>query len=205
MRIWIALLVSVFSKAHAQTETETAFLETALGSWSSQEQSVDETYSWVNSELARIWTDDEDGIWIYQENTIYAPDPETLPETEPEPYFQVVIHLRDLGDGLLHTTTHRIVDRASARQYSLGNLAEFNSDWLGEVACMGKMQQVADGFWNGAATCPNNFRGGAKVESRSVYAPGAYVNWDRGFNAAGEHIWGPAQGGYIFKRVEEEE
>ena len=31
---------------------------------------------------------------------------------------------------------------------------------------------------------------------------GYYVNWDRGFDAEGAHVWGPADGGYIFEKKE---
>ncbi len=205
MRWLLFGLLGLAAPAFAQTATETAYLETALGEWSTKAQSVDNGYDWVGSQKWQVFPDAGDGVWIYQENAIYGANPDAKVDNAPPPYFQVVVHFRDLGDGLLHTTTYRVSDRAAARQFSTGDLTAFDRSWLGEVACMGEMQRVGEGFWQGSATCPNGYKGGVKVESRSVLSPGHYVNWDRGFNAAGDHIWGPATGGYIFKRMEDKE
>jgi hypothetical protein len=65
---------------------------------------------------------------------------------------------------------------------------------------MSTLQRIGEGHYTGAAGCPNAYKGGVRVDSRSVRTPDTYVNWDRGFDADGELIWGPADGGYIFKR-----
>ncbi|MEM9054930.1 MAG: CpcT/CpeT family chromophore lyase [Pseudomonadota bacterium] len=205
MRRWVFGFALLGLPAAAQTATEAAYLEDALGLWSSAEQSSDPGYDWVQSEKWRILEDRTEGVWIYQENAIWGPNAETVPEEAPQPYFQVVIQFRDLGQGLLHTTTYRVKDRAGALSFSRGEADAFDADWIGEVACMGLVQRIGEGFWNGQARCPNGYKGGVRVESYSVRAPGQHVNWDRGFNAAGEHIWGPAEGGYIFKRREDAE
>jgi hypothetical protein len=190
--------------AMADTPHEAEFANQSVGHWSSKAQSVEEAYSWVDSRTFRILEDREDGVWLYQQNAIVGPDPDSGPEdgSVPPPYFQVVIQFRDMGDGNLHTTTYRMTDRAGGIAFARGEAA-FNEEWMGEVACMGTMQRISAGFWSGETECPNNFRGGVKVDSRSIRTPDSYVNWDRGINAEGEHIWGPAAGGYRFERVEE--
>jgi hypothetical protein len=35
-----------------------------------------------------------------------------------------------------------------------------------------------------------------------VHAEG-FTNWDRGFTAEGEHVWGPRGGGYEFVRLDD--
>lgn len=202
MRTVILCLTFLSAPAFAQTATEAAYMETSLGEWSSKAQSADEDYSWVASQKWQMLPDADNGIWIYQENTILGDNPDAEASDNPPPYFQVAIHFRDLGDGVLHTTTHRVSNRMAAREFARGDVSDFDQSWLGEVACMGRIQQIADGFWQGTATCPNGYKGGVKVESRSVMAPDYFVNWDRGFDADGKHIWGPVSGGYIFKRVE---
>ena len=196
-----ALTVSTLS-ANAETALEAEYLEATLGAWSTKAQSVDARYDWVGSEKWRILVEDETGIWIYQENTIFGPNPEVEFGATPPPYFQVAVHLRDLGEGLLHTTTYRVADRASARAFATGEIDRFERGWLGDVACMGRMERVGDGFWNGSATCPNGYKGSVRLDSRSIFAPGYFVNWDRGFDASGAHSWGPKTGGYIFRKVE---
>ncbi len=191
--------------APAAADTAAEFAESAAGSWSSAEQSADPGYDWVESEVRQIWPDREEGVWLYQENAIIAASPEVPVEGDPKarPYFQVVVHIQDVGGGTLHTTTYRVADRAAAKgTWSAPDT--FSPDWLGEVSCMGSMQRVGEGFWRGETTCPNNYRGAARVVSMSVRSPGAHVNWDRGFDAEGNHVWGPAEGGYIFKRKDAE-
>lgn len=201
----VGLAVACAFSSAADTAHEAEYLDATLGVWSTEAQSSDEAYDWVGSHKWRILPEEDNGVWVYQENTIFGANTEAAPAESPAPYFQVAIHFRDLGDGLLHTTTYRVADRAAARGFATGQSAQFDRAWLGEIACMGQMQRVSVGFWSGAATCPNGYKGGVKVESRSVFAPGYFVNWDRGFDANGDHIWGPASGGYIFEKIEDEE
>ncbi len=203
MRFLLCLCLGFLPPAIAQSATEQAYLGDALGLWSSETQSIDERYDWVVSERWRIFPEDQNGVWLYQENTIVASGPGPMPEVMPEPYFQIVVNYRDLGDGLLHTTSYRVADRSAARKVATEPAAEFKREWLGGIACMGQLQSVGAGFWHGGATCPNGYKGGVKVESQSVRAPDYFVNWDRGYDENGIHIWGPADGGYIFNRVEE--
>lgn len=191
--------------APAAADTAAEFAQDAAGSWSSAAQSIDPGYDWVESEVRQIWPDREDGVWLYQENAIIAASPEAAIEGTPKarPYFQVVVHLQDVGGGALHTTTYKVADRAAAKG-AWSNPEAFSSDWLGEVSCMGSMHRVGQGFWRGETTCPNNYKGAARVVSLSVRSPGAHVNWDRGFDADGTHVWGPADGGYVFERKETE-
>jgi len=62
------------------------------------------------------------------------------------------------------------------------------------------------GRFEGATTgsgCRNSYKGASYAISQSVLTADEMVNWDRGFNAAGELVWGPAAGGYQFRRVDE--
>lgn len=196
--------------AHAQTAAD--FAAQAEGRWSSAEQSASAAYDYVYSETVRIWPERTDGVWVYQQNWVIGPNTSEVPRysvrLSEAPYFQVVIQLRDFGDGEVHSTTYRL-SGAEAREGAWyvrpGSDVAFDEAWLGEVACMGRQQAIAPGFWEGAANCPNGYKGGVRVDSRSIRTPDTYVNWDRGFDADCNHIWGPAGGGYIFKRMEDGE
>ena len=181
------------------------FAALAVGSWSSREQSADPRYDWVNSETVRILRDRSDGIWLYQENAILAraPDEAVPPDALDRPYFQVVIQLRGLGHERIHSTTYRLDSpeaRAGARGIGRDPSPDLEEDWIGSVACMGVIDRVGMEYWQGSLDCPNTFRGGVKVDSRTIRTPDTYVNWDRGFDAEGNHVWGPSAGGYIFRR-----
>jgi hypothetical protein len=61
------------------------------------------------------------------------------------------------------------------------------------------------GRFEGATTgsgCRNSYKGASYAISQSVLTADEMVNWDRGFNAAGELVWGSAAGGYQFRRVD---
>ena len=203
-----SILISLSSLAIigiAQADTAVRFAEHAVGAWTSAEQSSDPGYDWVESEMVRIWPDREDGVWLYQENAILGAspdDPDRDDAAKEKPYFQVVIHIRDLGGNQVHTATYRVADRAAAKG-AWRTPDAFEPAWLGEVSCMGEMEEVGAGYWRGGTECPNSFRGAVRVVSKSIRSPGAYVNWDRGLDADGNVVWGPPDGGYIFKRKED--
>jgi len=211
--VWVmagALALAACASAEENTvaanrDAALEFAQIALGSWSSRAQSADPAYDWVESETVRVLTDRADGVWLYQENAVLAASPDASPVAgaKDQPYFQVVIQLQALGDGEVHTTTYRL-DTAQARVGAKGLWRDpsrvFDPDWIGTVACMGHMSRVSEGFWQGAVICPNGYKGGVKVDSRSIRTPDAYVNWDRGFDLSGRQVWGPASGGYIFNR-----
>jgi CpeT protein len=203
-----SLIAALALATTANAQNAADFADQAVGEWTTIEQSASPDYDWVYSEILRIWPERRDGVWLYQHSWIIASDPDAAPaysvRASQPPYFQVVIQLRDFGDGAVHTTTYRLSGdgaRTAARDLSpSAESIDFDEDWLGEVACMGHQQSLAPGYWEGAASCPNAYRGGVRVDSRSIRAPGVYVNWDRGFDADGDLVWGPPEGGYIFKR-----
>jgi uncharacterized protein (DUF1330 family) len=51
--------------------------------------------------------------------------------------------------------------------------------------------------------CGNAYKGAAYALSQATLTPTEMINWDRGFAADGELRWGPAAGGYRFRRVDE--
>ena len=61
---------------------------------------------------------------------------------------------------------------------------------------------MAAGHWIGRTeSCANNYKGAAFMQSLSIAEHDLYANWDRGFDAAGNRVWGPANGGYVFRRL----
>jgi uncharacterized protein (DUF1330 family) len=53
------------------------------------------------------------------------------------------------------------------------------------------------------ARCRNSYKGASYAISQSVLTADEMLNWDRGFDANGNLVWGPAAGGYRFRRVGE--
>ena len=74
------------------------------------------------------------------------------------------------------------------------------------VGCDTVVTRAGTGRFEGATVgnrCRNSYKGASYAISHSVLTVDEMVNWDRGFNAAGELVWGPAAGGYRFRRVGE--
>lgn len=185
-------------------------LSLSTGSWTSRDQSSAPGYDWVESETVRILTERVDGVWLYQENAMLAASADEAPGpgAKAQPYFQVVIQLRSLGPGEVLATTYRLAGpeaASGARGIWASPGRAFDPGWIGETACMNRMHRVAEGFWQGTAECPNTYKGAVKVDSRSIRTRAAYVNWDRGFDAEGRLVWGPATGGYVFTLKEDTE
>ncbi len=200
----LAVLLPAFAGEDSQ-DAALDFAALSEGSWTSLAQSADPGYDWVESETVRIMSERGDGVWLYQENAIMAasPDADIPRDAKSKPYFQVVIRLQSLGPDQVHTTTYRLETpeaRSGAKGQWRTGAGVFDPAWVGAPACMGQMRRVAEGYWQGAAECPNTYKGAARVDSRSVRTPDTYVNWDRGFDGEGQNVWGPPRGGYIFKR-----
>lgn len=187
-----------------EADTPAQFANDAVGSWTSVTQSADPDYDWVESEIVRVLPE-RTGVWLYQENAILgASGDDAGPEAaarKAAPYFQVVVHLQPMRDGGLSTTTFKIADRAAARS-AWQDASAFDPAWIGEESCNGRVERIGEGFWQGTASCPNSYKGAVRMVSKSVRAPGMAVNWDRGFDADGNVVWGPVEGGYIFERKE---
>ncbi|MFN7053943.1 CpcT/CpeT family chromophore lyase [Hyphomonas sp.] len=206
----LAALAAALIAAPALADPATEFAEIAAGSWTSRAQSADPRYDWVESETVRILPDRTDGVWLYQENAILAASPDETPAdgAKDRPYFQVIVQLRAIGPFEVHSTTYRL-DTPEAREGARGIWRAggegFDPAWIGTMACMSGLTRISEGYWTGGADCPNNWRGGVKVDSRSIRTPDAYVNWDRGMDADGQQIWGPRAGGYVFLRKDPQE
>lgn len=203
----LLVLAGLFQVLPTQADTASDFAADAIGVWNNAEQSDDAGYDFVHIEVSHVSFPGSEGVWLLQQNWIIGETASgtdsALPDGGPAPYLQVIIHLRDFGDGRLHTSTYRLATpdgTAGALLIHPSKSGSIEPDRIGNLVCMGNIQRIALGFWDGAANCPNGYKGGVRVDSRSLRAPDTYVNWDRGFNVDGKHIWGPATGGYIFKR-----
>jgi hypothetical protein len=48
--------------------------------------------------------------------------------------------------------------------------------------------------------CKSDLNGALYATSEVALFPAAFLSWDRGFNAAGQQVWGATDGAYVFER-----
>jgi hypothetical protein len=178
------------------------YASVVVGSFTSAEQSsMSEGYGTVENETRRIWPERTDGVWLYSENAWMGDTPsEVDPSAKDTPYFQSITRIYPAGPGMVLTEAYGVADRGAAKG-GWRNPEAFKPEWLGEKNCSGQLERVAHGYWMGAFSCINTFRGASYLRSKRVRTPDSYANWDAGIAADGSHVWGPARAGYIFKRV----
>ncbi len=171
-----------------------------VGSFSSEAQAKqDARYDAITWHVSEIWDDDDPTErWLYSESWMAQ---------APAPYMQRVTRLRVGADGTI-----------SARRYTMPEAARFVGAWRdsarlaglkpGELTeltgCDIVIVRAGSGRFEGSTTgsgCRNNYKGASYAISQSMLTAQEMVNWDRGFTAAGELVWGPAVGGYRFRRV----
>jgi hypothetical protein len=204
------VIVSLFMAAPApsmttrpQAELE-EYAATATGSFSSARQaSADKRYDVAEAEVVRIWRDRTDGVWLYQEQAIIAGAGSAARASKEKPYFQRIGHIHRLADGSLRRDNY--VLKEPARFIGLGRrqgVAEPARADLGAAGCHNLIERVGSGhFFARTENCRNGYKGASTMTSLAVSTPERHVNWDRGFDAAGKHVWGPQAGGYVFDRV----
>jgi len=205
MKYWSVLLVlagaGVLQAANAAVLED--YVRLQVGSFSSEAQAKqDARYDTVTWHVAEIRVDEDPAErWLYTESWMAQ---------APAPYMQRVTRLRAEPDGTI-----------SARRYTVPEAAGFVGAWQdsarlaalkpGELTelpgCDIVIVRAGIGRFEGSTTgsgCRNTYKGASYAISQSALTADEMVNWDRGFNAAGELVWGPAAGGYRFRRVGEE-
>jgi hypothetical protein len=180
------------------------YAKVAVGSFSSAQQSArDPRYDAVEAEVVRIWPERNDGLWLYQEQAIVGGAGDAPGRSKAQPYFQRVGHVYLLPDGRLRRDNYTL--REPVRFVGFGRLPgarEPRFEDLGPAGCYNLIEKAAEGHYVGRVDqCRNSYKGAATMTSLAISAHDRYVNWDRGFDVAGNLVWGPAEGGYIFDRV----
>lgn len=207
MRILMAMAVAATLAAPAAAAPDAmveSYARSVIGSFDTRAQhAIDARYGIVEAVVARLWADDPDGAWLYQEQAVIDQAGKTEAQARATPYFQRIGHVVRTADSRLHRDNYVIVD--PARFVGLGRPGyagpvPTRAD-LGKAGCANQITLVAtDHFTATTDRCSNSYRDAATMLSLAITTPDTFVNWDRGFDAAGRVVWGPADGGYVFRR-----
>jgi CpeT protein len=202
MTAWIGLAIACALLPAARADVLDDYVRLQVGSFTSEAQArQDARYDAVTWHIAEIWPDDDPAErWLYTESW--------MPEA-PAPYMQRISRLQLAADGSI-----------SARRYMLPEAPRFVGAWrepgkfgglkasqLTDLpGCDGVITRAGAGRFEGTtvgARCRNSYKGASYALSQSVLTADEMMNWDRGFDANGALVWGPAAGGYRFRRVGE--
>ncbi len=170
------------------------------GSFSSAAQAVrDTSYLDIRLEMAPVWTERDDGHWLYVEQAV---------ATHPDrPYRQRVYHVVGEGDSLVRSDV-----------YEIPGPARFAGDWREKEplesltpdslelreGCSVYLRVTGAGHFVGGTAgtgCSSELRGAAYATSMIVLTPERLESWDRGFDQDGERVWGAETGPYVFRRT----
>lgn len=178
------------------------FARLSLGSFTSAAQAAaDGRYDVVEGEYHLLRSERDGAVqWLYQEQAIIRGD---RAAAKAKPYFQRVARITLQPDGTLTSESFALKEPARFVGFGQPGYAgptPTEAD-LGPPSCPARIERVAAGhFIARIDDCPNAWRGAVRMTSARVVTPDGFANWDRGFDAAGRQVWGPADGGYIFRR-----
>jgi uncharacterized protein (DUF1330 family) len=199
----VLAVAALVSAAPAGASALDDYLRLQLGSWTSAAQAAqDQRYGTAVWHIAEIWRDA-----AAKERWIYA---ESWMEGAEAPYMQRISRLEEQPDGSLLARRFSIPepsrfvgawrDPAAFAQLSPGELVEM-------AGCEATLVRAGKDRFEGGTQgrrCGNAYKGAAYAVSQTVLTADEMTNWDRGFTADGELRWGPAAGGYRFRRLGEE-
>jgi CubicO group peptidase (beta-lactamase class C family) len=174
------------------------------GSFSSAEQAAadPETYTSVLFESCRIWPEQKDGVWLYLERAVSI-DPD-------RPYQQLVAHITTQRKDICKIDTFDLPGdrlRYAGAWRSTTPLAELQpSDLTARRGCDIVVRSEADDLLVGETEgddCQSTIGDASYATSSIMLSPDMLMWWDRGFSKRNEQVWGPAYGGYLFKRIDD--
>jgi len=148
---------------------------------------------------APIWPERTDGPWLYVE--------QALAELPDSPYRQQALQLVARADGAIECRVFALADpvkmtgawREPARFSALSP-----ADLKPRAGCTIILRLQPDGTFAGSTEgqgCASELRGADYATTDMRITEREITLWERGFTAHGAQVWGPTQGGYIFKKT----
>lgn len=170
------------------------------GSFSSAAQAAEnEAFFHITLHMVPIWPDRTDGVWLYVEQAA-ASSPDA-------PYRQRVYHVRHVGEDLYASSVYTFPDpltHAGAWQAEAPLAGLDRADLELRDGCTIYLRPRPDGQFAGSTLgrlCTSELRGATWASSEVVIGPDGMVSWDRGWNDAGDQVWGAVEAGYRFDRL----
>ncbi len=169
------------------------------GSFSSAAQAAeDSAYYDIRLEMAPIWTDRDDAVWLYVEQAVAG--------MTSKPYRQRVYRVSRAENGVLASAVYTLPNP----QKQVGAWRDREplkyltpEDLEIREGCTVSLLYYRKGFFGGGTDgngCGSGLRGAAYATSEVIVRPDRIESWDRGFDADGAQVWGAEKGAYVFLR-----
>lgn len=203
MRAYSLLLLALLATNTVQAgDTLETYVELRTGSFSSAAQAAsDSRYGVATWHIAERPGRKGNVRWLYVENWL---------ENAEAPYRQRMIRLQLAEDGSIVARGHPLPEPARyvGAWSDTDRLSKLDVEALDvmpgcDVTIVRTGPQRFEGQTSGAQ-CENSYRGARYAISQSVLTADYMTNWDRGFDADGNQVWGPVSGGYRFERIGDE-
>jgi len=193
----LALILLAGGAVAGDLDTLAAWL---TGSFSSAAQAeADSNYFDIRLEMARIWSDRDDGVWIYVEQAVGT--------HLDRPYRQRVYRVTQVEDDLFKSAVYSLPDPEAAIGVwrEAAPLSGISPDDLTlRAGCAVFLRKDELGAFAGGTVgrgCGSTLHGAVYAESEVFVTPERIESWDRGFDAEDEHIWGAELGPYVFLKA----
>lgn len=193
------LLLSLLIPITALAQRTRALEELAYwmnGSFTSAEQAkADTNYREIELEMVRIWPKRRDGAWFYVEQATAT--------AKEKPYRQRVYHVEQVNDTAFTSTILSIKGgEAYYGAYSdPDRLNMLSTDSLETLeGCSMRLVRKGNAYFGSTRgrECLNSWGEASYATSEVTIMDGRMISWDRGYNDAGEQVWGATEGGYRF-------
>ena len=172
------------------------------GAFSSTAQAAADSANYFDIHLraVRIWTDRDDGPWLYVE--------QAAADALDRPYRQRVYHITFVRGGRYASEVYTLPGdplRFAGAWQQDEPLAGLTPDSLAlREGCAVYLERTGPGTYagsTGGAACTSDLRGASYATSEVTLDGQTITSWDRGFAADSTQVWGATEGPYVFERI----
>ena len=197
-----AIQITTFSKTFSQIKSiDTGKLVSFMeGSFSSEEQSKnDSDYYDIRLHMKRIWPEISSAYYLYVEQAVAS--------AQEKPYRQRVYRITNTYEGRFESAVFTIKDplRFAGEWKKENPLTELTPDSLTRrEGCSVILTLMNDDTYEGSTegnNCESDLRGAKYATSEVRISKDEIISWDKGYDADGRQVWGAEKGGYVFKKV----
>lgn len=196
-----ALIITISACARKKSTVSdnqlTALIGAMTGSYDSEAQAAaDSTYYNIALHMYPIWEDQPESYLYVEQSLASMPD---------KPYRQRVYKVASTGPGRFVSWVYTI----PSEEEMVGSWQETSrwadrspNDLTIREGCEVYLAIVGNSYTGKTndKTCASTLRGATFATSSVTITPSAIESWDRGWDQAGQQVWGAEKAGYIFDK-----